>query len=175
MPIRQSDQCCTQCAYEQTANACEYNGLSFPHGTIIKAVENQMECWCQLGNIECRNYMTSVFQNLDAFAAGSAVYIIMIILIVVLTFGFLLCCSWTVGCYYYFKRHQQVFQEAYDQYTNPTGWEPIDETEENVVDPTAEEKQIEAENSQFQNANVEFVPPPYAAYENAYATEQQRK
>jgi hypothetical protein len=32
MPTRQPGQCCTTCAYEQTANACVYNNLTFPHG-----------------------------------------------------------------------------------------------------------------------------------------------
>jgi hypothetical protein len=119
--------------------------------------------------------MTSIFQSLDVWSAGSAVYIVMIVLVVVLIFGFFLCCGCTVGCYYYLKKNQQVFQEAFDQYANPTGWEPIDETEGNIVDTAAEEKQIEAEKSQFENANVEFVPPPYAAYEGAYVPEQEKK
>jgi hypothetical protein len=171
MPIRRSGQCCTQCAYEQTANGCVYNNFTYPHGSIITSVEDKMQCWCQLGNIECRNYMTSIFDSMDVFASGSAVYIIMIVLIIVLIFGFLLCCGCTLGCYYYFKHNQVAFQQAYDEYMNQSGWEPIDENE---VDPNAETKQFEAEKSQFETPIVEVVPPPYAAYDSSYATEEQK-
>ena len=32
MPTRRDGQCCTQCRYEQPANSCSYNNMSFPHG-----------------------------------------------------------------------------------------------------------------------------------------------
>jgi hypothetical protein len=115
--------------------------------------------------------MTSIFDSMDVFASGSAVYIIMIVLIVVLIFGFLLCCGCTIGCYYYFRQHQTAFQQAYDEYMNQPGWEPIEETE---VDAAAQEKQVEAEKSPFETPVVETVPPPYAVYDSSYATEQHK-
>lgn len=170
MPTRRNGQCCTQCAYEKTANACSYNNFTFPHGSIIKSDEDKMQCWCQLGNIECRNYMGSFFQGLDLWGSGSGVFVVAIVLLIVLIFGLLLCCACTAGCYYYYRRNEHTFQQAYEQYVNPAGWQPMDEEEENVIDPAEEEKRLEAEKSQFENGVGEVVPPPYAAYNGSYVS-----
>jgi hypothetical protein len=175
MPHRKPGQCCTQCGYEVTANSCLYKGINFPHGAVIKAVEDKMQCWCQLGSIECRNYMNSLFHGLDIFADGAAIYIIAGSLCVVLIFGLLLCCGCTVFSYYYYKRNQHTFQQAYDQYINPAGWQPIDESEENVVDTGAEEKRMEAEKYQFLDSVHESIPPPYGHYNGSYVPEQEQK
>ena len=137
----------------------------------MKATEDKMQCWCQLGNIECRDYMGNL---LDSLMDGSAVYIIVIVLAVVLIFGFLLCCTCSLGFYYYYQRNQQVFQEAYDQYTNTAGWEPIEEEGETVVDQTAEEKRLEAEKNHFDSRLVDVIPPPYAVHNSSYAGEEQK-
>lgn len=172
MPVRRTGQCCTQCRYEPTAETCSYNNFSFPHGAIITAVQDKMQCWCQLGNIECRNYMGTLMEGL---MDGSAVYIIVIVIVVVLLFGCLLCISCTVGFYYYYKRNQQVFQEAYDQYVNTAGWQPMEEEAEGVVDPTAEEKQLEAEKNGFESPITDVVPPPYGVYNGSYVSEEEKK
>ena len=128
-----------------------------------------MQCWCQLGNIECRNYIGTLF---DSLMDGTAVYIIVIILSIVLIFGCLLCCSCTLGFYYYYQRNQQVFQEAYEQYATTAGWEPMEDESETAVDPVAEEKRIEAEKSQLDSRLVDVVPPPYAIHNDSYIPEQ---
>lgn len=172
MPTRRSGQCCTQCAYEKPATACSYSNFSFPHGSVIKAIEDKMQCWCQLGNIECRNYLGSFLQGLDIWGSGSGIFVVVIVILVVLIFGLLLCCVCTAGCYYYYRRNEQVFQQAYDEYVGSAGWQPMDEGEEYVVDPVEEEKRLEAEKSQLENPVGELVPPPYAAYNSSYVSEQ---
>jgi hypothetical protein len=174
MPIRKSGQCCTQCGYDAPANSCVYNGIPFPHGTVLKSVENQMQCWCQLGNIECRQYIGSIFQGIDFWSDGKAVYIIVIILCVVLIFGLLLCCGCTLYFYYYYQRNQHTFQQAYDQYLNTAGWQPMNEEEQYVTDPSAEEKRLEAEKNQSASPS-ELIPPPYAVYNNSYVPEEEQK
>jgi len=175
MPIRKSGQCCTTCGYENPTNSCVYNGISFPHGAIIKLVENKMQCWCQLGNIECRNYMGTLLDSMNTLAGGITVYIIVIVVIVVLIFGLLLCCGCTLVFYYYYHRNQQSFEQAYEQYVNSAGWQPMDEGAENVVDDNAEEKRIEAEKNQFSNPIGDAVPPPYAGYNSSYVSEEEQK
>jgi len=169
MPSRRTGECCTKCAYEPTSDYCVYSNKSYPHGTILKSVEGKMQCWCQLGQIECRNYMVALGSNL--LSDGIAVYIIVIVLIIVVVFGLLLCCGCTIGFYYYYQRHQHTFQQAYDEYVNSAGWQPMNDGEEFVVDPTAEEKSLEAEKYQSSTGVSESVPPPYAAY----ASEQEQK
>jgi len=171
MPVRRPDQCCTQCHYEQPPNTCSYNNMSFPHGTILKAIEDKMQCWCQLGNIECRNYMGTLF---DSVLDGSVAFIIVIVLAIILIFGLLLCCGCTLGFYYYYQRNQQVFQEAYDQYANPAGWQPM-EDEEAVVDPAAAEKQLEAEKNAFESRIVDVIPPAYSVYNGSYVPEEEKQ
>jgi len=172
MPIRREGQCCTQCAYEKAAPACSYNNFSFPHGSVIKSVENRMQCWCQLGNIECRNYIGSLLQGLDIWGTGSGIFVVVIVVLVVLIFGLLMCCACTTGFYVYYRRNEQVFQQAYDEYVGSAGWQPMDEGAENVVDSAEEEKRLEAEKSQLENPLDELIPPPYAAYNNSYVSEQ---
>jgi len=172
-PAVRNGQCCPQCAYEANANTCYANGISFPHGTLVRSTSDNVKCWCQYGSIECRKSATSVFTSLDIWGNGTAPYVVAVIVLIILFVGLLLCCSCTLFYYYYYKRNQQVFQQAYDQYCNTTGgWQPMNE-DGVVVDANAEQKQTEAEKSQFENeyptGNSEaFVPPPYALYNGAY-------
>lgn len=131
-----------------------------------------MQCWCQLGNVECRNYMGTL---MDSLMDASAVYIIVIVLAIVLIFGFLLCCGCSLGFYYYYQRNQQVFQEAYEQYTNSSGWEPMEEEGDSAVDPVAEEKRMEAEKAQFDSHIIDNIPPPYAVHNSSYVGETEQK
>jgi len=178
MPVRKAGQCCTTCGYEIPTNSCVYNGISYPHGAIMKLVENKMQCWCQLGNIECRDYIGTLLESMSVMAEGVTIYIIVAVIFVVLIFGVLLCCSCTILIYYYYNKNQCTFQQAYEQYeqyANSAGWQPVEEGEENAVDDNAEEKRIEAEKSEFSNSVDDAVPPPYAAYNSSYVSEEEQK
>jgi len=107
-----------------------------------------MQCWCQNGNIECRQYFGTIFDSMDMWGDGTAAYVIAIVVIVVILFGTLLCCSCTLFFYYYYKRNQAAFQQAYDQYLGTPGWQPMGD-EEAPVDDSAENKPMEAEQGQF--------------------------
>jgi hypothetical protein len=120
-----------------------------------------MQCWCQLGNIECRNYMGSLFQGLDMLSDTTAIYIIAIVLLIVITFGLLLCCGCSVLFYHYYQRHQNSFEQAYDHYINAAGWQPMGEEEQSEVYASAAEKQLEAEKGPYTSEENEMVPPPY--------------
>ncbi|CAF2462505.1 unnamed protein product [Rotaria sp. Silwood2] len=174
MPYRKEGQCCAQCGYEAPGNSCAYNGISFPHGSVMKSVENKMQCWCQWGSIECRDYVGSLFQAVDFWSDKSAIYIIVVVLCIVLIFGILICCSCTLLYYYYYQRYQQSMQQEYNQYINSAGWQPMSEEDQNAADLTAEEKRAEAEQYQASNPN-DFVPPPYAAYHNSFVSADEEK
>ncbi|CAF3511461.1 unnamed protein product [Rotaria socialis] len=175
-PAVRYGQCCPQCAYEANATACYVSGVGFPHGALLKSTTDNVNCWCEYGNIECRQATTSVFAGLDLWGNGTAPYVIATIILIILFVGLLLCCSCTLLYYYYYQRNQHVIQQVYDQYCNNTGgWQPMNE-DGVVVDANAEQKQAEAENSQFKNeyptGNSEaFVPPPYALYNGAYVND----
>jgi hypothetical protein len=175
MPYRKTGQCCTQCAYEHAENStCEYNGITFPHGAVMKAVENKMQCWCQLGHIECRNYIGTLFESLGLMADGIAIYVILMVLFVVITFGLLMCSGCTLLFYYYYKNNQCVIEQAYDQYVGSAGWQPVEEGEEDVVYTGAEEKLMEAEKYQYSDSVDDLVPPPYGDYNDSYAPEKEQ-
>jgi len=175
MPYRKSGQCCTQCAYEVSKGSCVYNNISFPHGTVLKAIRDKMQCWCQLGNIECRNYMGTPFDGLDIFADNSAIFIVVIVILAVLIFGVLLCCGIMGLFYFYYKRHEHTFQQAYDEYINAAGWQPMEEEEQYVVDG-AEEKQREAEQYQYENPSNDFAPPPYVVpNDSPFSVDEQKQ
>jgi len=174
-PYARPDQCCKQCGYELTSSTCTYGGITFPHGTIVKITGNTVECWCQLGTIECRQGATTVLSGLDIWGAGTAVYVVVLIICVILLFGTLLCgIGGLFFYYYYYKRNQQTI----DPYWNHAGWQPMSE-EEIVGDASAEEKQAEAENQfaqEYPTGNAhEYIPPPYALYNGAYVSEQQHE
>jgi hypothetical protein len=177
MPVRKTGQCCTQCADDVATNAsCFYNDVNFPHGSIIKTVENKMQCWCQLGHIECRNYIGSPFDALSMLTDGAAIYIIIMVLFVILIFGLLLCCSGTLAIYLYYKHYQRTIQQAYNQYINPGGWQPMDESEESVLNTNAEEeKRLEAEQYFYDESFEDFSPPPYGAHNDSYVSEPEEK
>jgi hypothetical protein len=141
----------------------------------LKREENKMQCWCQLGNIECRTDMGSLFQGMNFWSDPTAIYIIVAVLCIVLFFGLLLCCGCTLFTYYYYQRHQHTFQQAYDQYINSAGWQPVGEEEQQVVDDSAEEKRIEAEQNQFASPIHDNVPPPYAINNYSYVSGEAQK
>jgi hypothetical protein len=176
-PFTSKGQCCSQCAYENKTAACLVNGVTYPHGTVIKTVGDKLQCWCQLGSVECRKYAVSVFSGLDLWGEGTAIYIIAIIICVFIIFGTVICGGCALVFYYYYKRNQTI--QAYDQYMTNAGWQPMGD-EEQVVDANAEEKKAEADQSQFTNEypagnSEEYIPPPYALYNGHYPTEQQAK
>ncbi|UJR37033.1 hypothetical protein I4U23_029739 [Adineta vaga] len=169
MPYRKDGQCCAQCGYEVARNSCVYNGVTFPHGVVMKSVENKMQCWCQLGNIECRNYIGSLLDSLDMLSDDRVIYTIVMILAVVLIFGFLVCIGCTFFFYYYYKRYEHTFQQAYDQYMNSAGWQPMNEEEATEGEFVDNEKQIEAEQTYHGSAfGQDMVPPPYAVHNDSY-------
>jgi hypothetical protein len=173
-PSPRQGQCCPQCPYEVNSTACSYNGVTIPHGTLIKSTSNQIQCWCQLGNIECRKFGSTVFEGLDLWGTGTAVYVIVLIIVAALILGTLLCCGCTLLYYYYYQRNQQVFEQAAEQYMTNAGWQPMTEDEQ-VVDPNHKEKQAEAEQYEYENEHPtgnssDYVPPPYALYNDAYVS-----
>jgi hypothetical protein len=118
-----------------------------------------------------------VFEGLDLWGQGTAIYVIVAIILVVLVLGSILCCGCTLLYYYYYRSHQQ----ASEQYWNNAGWQPMTDDEQ-VVDPNAEEKQAEAEAEQYQyeheyptGNSSEYIPPPYALYNGAYVSTEQEK
>lgn len=176
MPHRKAGQCCTQCRYEDAINSsCVYNGITYPHGAVMKVIESKMQCWCQLGNTECRNYIGSIFEGLNVFADGAAVYIIIMVLFVVIIFGLLLCSGCTLLFYFYYKRNQYMLNQAYDEYLGPVGWQPVEEGEEDVVDTSADEKRMEAEKHQFSESVDDLVPPPYGVFNGSYVPNEEQK
>jgi hypothetical protein len=184
-PTTKNGQCCSQCNSDPPAISCTYQGVPYPHGVILRS-DNTMKCWCQMGLVECRNGVGSVFGSLDLWGDGTAVYIVLIVLGVVLLIGTLLCCGCTVFFYYYYQRHQQDFQQVYDQYyNNSAGWQPMAE-QDGLTDVNGEDKQTELEQGQFEsekylsetnNVNTPpgqiHMPPPYALYNGAYVSEEQ--
>jgi hypothetical protein len=136
-PSLRQGQCCSQCAYEPNATACVVNGISFPHGTILRETSDQITCWCELGTVECRKYSSSLFAGLDFWGPGTVAYIIVIIVCIMILLGTLICSGGTLFFYYYYKRSQQATQEAYEHYYNSAGCQAMGEDGQ-VVDPSAE-------------------------------------
>lgn len=140
----------------------------------MKTVENKMLCWCQLGSIECRNSVASLYQSMSIFSDNTAIYIVVVIVLIILIVGVLLCCSCTLFYYYFYQRYQQTVQQQYDEYVNSAGWQPMEE-EQTPADATAEEKRLEAEKYQAFNGVSEGVPPPYGSFQNAFSAEGEQK
>jgi hypothetical protein len=177
-PSARPGQCCQQCGYEPPPTACSYGGITFPHGTVLKVTGDSVECWCQLGTVECRKGAASVLGALDLWGPGTAAYAIVLIVCVILIVGTLLCCAGGIFFYYYYYYYQRNLQ-AVDPYWNNAGWQPMNE-EEQAAEASAEAKQAEADQSQFVHdypteASSEYIPPPYALYNGAYPTEEQAK
>lgn len=177
-PGRREGYCCGQCKTDTSSESCLHNGINYPHGTVMKSIEGKMQCWCQWGQIECRPFISGLFGGIDVLSDSAILPILAMILIVVLIFGLLICCSCTVFIYYYVQRNQDTIQQAYDQYVNSLGWQPMEEegvegTEEKPVEEypvemydTAAQKQAEAEQNQ---QTQEIIPPPYAMYDQTNA------
>ena len=182
-PMPKSGQCCPQCSYETKSTPCVVNGITFPHGTfdfprnfpseiffllgtILRQTSDNLQCWCQLGNVECRKSAAgAVFAGLDYWGSGTAVYVVVIIICVVLILGTLFCCSGTLLFYYYYKRRQQTGEQNYAEYYNNAGWQPMSEDGQ-----TADAKQTEATQNEYPTGqSADFVPPPYAIYNGSYA------
>lgn len=150
-------------------------------GTLLRSVEGKMQCWCQWGQIECRQFTSSMFSGFDALSDRATLTVIGLVLFVVLIFGLLVCCSCSLIFYYYFQRNQQSIQQAYDQYLNSMGWQPMEEESEEQkqaeeypaeVYSGVEEKQNEAEQVEYQ---VGTIPPPYAMFDEAYPSKEQEQ
>lgn len=177
-PIRKPDQCCTQCAYDEkfsNGTTCVNKGITFPHGVLLRSVENKMNCWCQMGNIECRSYGIGAMQTLDILSDTAAIYVVVMVIMIVLIVGVLLCCSCTLFYYYYYQRYQQTMQQQYDEYVNSAGWQPMGEDEQTAADMSAEEKRIEAEKFQATIGITEMVPPPYGVYNDSFVHADEQK
>jgi hypothetical protein len=174
-PSTRSGQCCSQCGYEPAPVSCVINGITFPDGTVLKSTSSGLTCWCEMGNIECRQITTSVYSSLDYWGPGTAVYVIIVIICVFLLVGTLLCSCGGFLFYYYYKHNQQSMQQAYEHYYNTAGWQPMGEDGE--FDPNAEAKKAEAEENEFEHEyptglSEQYIPPPYALYNGVYVNEQ---
>lgn len=136
-----------------------------------------MTCWCQWGGIECRKSSASLMSGLNLFGEGSAIYVIIIVIGVILLVGTLLCGACALLFYYYYsQRQQQAGQQAYNEYWNQTGWQPMGEDEQ-VVDADAAAKKAEAEQGQAAGAyptgsSEEYIPPPYVLSSGSYTAEK---
>ena len=119
--------------------------------------------------------MGSLFQALDIMSDTTAIFIVGIVLMIVVVFGLLLCCGCSVLFYYYYQRNQSSFQQAYDQYLNAAGWQPVEEEEQYEVDASAMEKQLEAEKGPYTSENNEMVPPPYSVADSSNVSAQQEQ
>ena len=149
--------------------------MDFFLGTVLRQTNDNVQCWCQLGSVECRRGTTTLFSGLDWWGKGSAIYVIVIIICAVLLIGILLCCASTLFFYRYYQRKQQNIQNAYAEYYNSAGWQAMPGDQE-VVDGSAEEKQAEAEQEQVEyehstGTSEQYVPPPYALYNGSYVNE----
>ncbi|CAF0816490.1 unnamed protein product [Didymodactylos carnosus] len=187
-PVKYDGQCCTQCPGEVAAKSCTYQNETYAHGIVIKT-QNNMQCWCQDGAIECRQAQGSLFDDFNLFGDNSYIYVIIIIVIGVLLVGSLLCCGCTVFFYYYYRKRQQTANAAQQQYWNDAGWQPMGEGDGTQPEGMSaeEEKQVEADQGQFAseqylNGNKgvtaegqQYMPPPYALYNGSYLTEDLHK
>lgn len=172
-PYRPEGQCCTRCAADPPSNSCLFNGTTYPHGVILKAIQGRMQCWCQHGTVECRQYIGTLFDGFNLMANGAVIYVMFIVIFMLVFFGLLICCGCTAVIYYYYNQNQQVCQEAYDQYVNSAGWQPMEE--ETVVDSAAEEKRLEAEQNQYFYDNQGIIPPPYDIHNGSHVSGQEQK
>lgn len=148
-------------------------------GTVLKQTSSNIQCWCELGNVECRKAAASVLSGLDVWGEGTAVYVIVIIICALLLIGTLTCSAGACFFYHYYKRNQQSTQQAYDHYYNTAGWQPMGE-DGVVIDQSAEEKKAEAVQAQYEGeyptgGSEEYIPPPYALYNGTYLNEQPGK
>jgi hypothetical protein len=162
-PILRKGQCCTQCDYDLSTESCVVNGTTYPHGAVIKVVEKRIQCWCQLGQVECRDYIGTLFENWNIFSDGVTIYILAFVMISVLFIGLLACCGFTYVFYNYFKQNQDTILQAYDEYVNPSGWQPLNEEEQYEFNTSSEEKRLEAESYELGNPTY-TLPPAYALH-----------
>lgn len=170
MPTRLEGQCCAQCKYEQPGSSCNYKNLSFPHGVVLRSVERKMQCWCQMGHIECRNYLGTIFDGLNILADGTIIYMIVIIFGAFLVIGLLTCCACTLFIYNFYQKNQGELQNAYDQYVNEAGWQPVDEVE---VDQEGLNKEEEAAmGQQDEDFILDEAAPPYTPPNKSSAEEK---
>jgi hypothetical protein len=169
-PTRREGQCCAQCAYENNSNTCTYNSISVPHGSVVKRTSTGETCWCQWGTMECRRIPGANTASL-IWGDGTAIYLVVIIMVVVLIVGTLSCVGCSVYFYYYYQKRNQHVNEEQEQYWNHAGWQPMAE------DGTVEEKKVEAEQvvnpEEHPNGfNPAYIPPPYVTYNGVYPNEK---
>lgn len=114
-PVRPESECCTRCPADPPTASCVHDGDTYLHGVVIKAIPGKMQCWCHFGHIECREYTGTLYSSLSLLADGVFLYAIMIVLFVVLFFGFIMCCGCSAFILYYYQQNQQSFQDVYNQ------------------------------------------------------------
>jgi hypothetical protein len=134
----------------------------------MKKIEDKMTCWCQLGDIECRQWMGSLFQGWNALTDGTMIYLIVMVVLIILFFGFLLCLGCTFFLYSYVQQNQQLIERAYNEYAGIGGWQPITEEESYAADNTVDEKYVVDEKQPFGNPPDDSIPPPYEVYDTSY-------
>lgn len=151
--------------------------MSVSLGTILKSTSDNVKCWCQSGNVECRSSGISVFSSLDLWGNGTAVYVIVVVVIGVILMGTVLCCGCTLLYYYYYEKNQHVVQQVYDEYINNSGWEPVGE-EGVVIDANGEQQATDGEKQPFDYTNgvsEAYFAPPYELYNGSYVNEEKPK
>ena len=163
-PAAADGQCCPKCAYDNSSSTCTYGTVTVPHGTIVKQSSNGVTCWCQSGTMECRK-LPGISTVSEIWGDGMGIYLVVIIIIIVLLLGTCTCVGCSVYFYYYYQKRNQTMTEEHAQYWNHAGWQPMD------ADGTTEEKKIEAEqvvdSAEYPGGfNPEYIPPPYATYNN---------
>jgi type II secretory pathway pseudopilin PulG len=180
-PLLRNGQCCAECRYDPQPAPCVISGVNFPHGSILKSTSDNVQCWCEFGNVECRK--TGVVNTVAAnnmLGQNTQTYIIIVIICVVVIFASLLCCGCVTFYYFYNQNKQQTMQEAYEQYYNNAGWQAMGE-DGVIIGDDGQEKQAEADQSQFEQQEYptgnspEYIPPPYALYNGTYPTEDDQK
>lgn len=171
-PYVREGQCCQQCGYDNTSSACVVNGIKFPHGSLLRRTTDNIQCWCQMGTVECRKSSSFGLSTLDVWGDGTAVYVIVIIIIVLLLGGVLLCCSGAFCYYYYYNRNQQTINEAYAQYYSNAGWQPMSEDGQVIADEKQAEAQAEQTGEYPTGHSSEYIPPPYALYSGSYPNQE---
>lgn len=87
-------------------------------------------------------------------AQGTIVYIVVMLLAAFFIIGLLACCACTLFIYSHYQRHQDEYEQAYDQYVNEAGWQPVEEVEQTEVDGEFLDKQAEAEKGQTNDGSV---------------------
>ena len=128
-----------------------------------------------MGQIECRDYIGTLFEGWNIFSDGITIYILLFAIVSVLFIGLLAFCGFSIVFYNYFKQNQDTILQAYDEYVNPSGWQPLNEEEEYEEYSSAEEKRLEAESYQAENPTYNTLPPAYALHNHSQTSTHEQK